>query len=503
MPQTTGEKKHTLMSTGQSKHAMLRRTFPCFLVMRSILLGAFLFLGDISLHGQFSSDALSIDQKGNVRFSGAVGINRDPIANQHLVITPKEGNMPFNVTSPEGKVNWLSVFSDGKVIMKGGNVGIGTTEPTAKLDVIGNAKFSAGVGIGKIPDAKLALDVQGDAQFNGKFDVSRDLAVKGSTTLNGPVDIANLAVKASTTLSGPVAIGTKDRIASLDVNGNAALFGKDSARLFLRAFDGSGLSLRYAIENNNYKIGFTDADPTPAAWLFWTDSSGNTFIRGNLTLDGQLKVKIGGAYKTLQTEPLGNAGLHSDKRLKTDIRLISSASEKVRQLRGITYRWSQEGLDYFTRDIPQTISAGPDATAEKNQEAQQAERERRYKELAGTHVGVIAQDVEAVLPEAVTADEQGYKSVKYHYLIALLIEALKEQEESVQQQAQIVARQQTEIQRLTVANQAAQQQLSEFAEMKTKLSRLEAGLTRLMAADSSGGGRADRLALNASQADSP
>jgi hypothetical protein len=43
-------------------------------------------------------------------------------------------------------------------------------------------------------------------------------------------------------------------------------------------------------------------------------------------------------------------------------------------------------------------------------------------------VGVIAQDVEAVLPEAVVTDADGYKSVRYHYLIALLIEAIKEQD---------------------------------------------------------------------------
>jgi uncharacterized protein YlxW (UPF0749 family) len=43
-----------------------------------------------------------------------------------------------------------------------------------------------------------------------------------------------------------------------------------------------------------------------------------------------------------------------------------------------------------------------------------------------THVGVLAQEVEAVLPEAVETGEDGYKSVKYSEITPLLIEAVKE-----------------------------------------------------------------------------
>ena len=78
------------------------------------------------------------------------------------------------------------------------------------------------------------------------------------------------------------------------------------------------------------------------------------------------------------------------------------------------------------------MSAGPGANAKDNQKLWQAERDKRYKELAKTNVGVVAQDVEAVLPEAVTMDEAGYKAVKYEQLTALLIEAVKEQHEHLQ-----------------------------------------------------------------------
>ena len=81
----------------------------------------------------------------------------------------------------------------------------------------------------------------------------------------------------------------------------------------------------------------------------------------------------------------------SDKRWKTKIELISNALEKLDQINGYTYKWK----------------VGTDTTPQ---------------------VGVIAQEIELVLPEAVKTDAEGYKSVDYGKLSALLIEAVKEQQ---------------------------------------------------------------------------
>ena len=118
------------------------------LALLAVMVAVLLALGILS--AQSKRDALFIDPNGNVgigttdpkatldvagdsRFNGAVGINRGPIRDQHLVITPTQGNIPFNVTDPANSVNWLSVLSDGRVIMNGGNVGIGTTSPSYPL----------------------------------------------------------------------------------------------------------------------------------------------------------------------------------------------------------------------------------------------------------------------------------------------------------------------------------------------------------------------------------
>ena len=83
----------------------------------------------------------------------------------------------------------------------------------------------------------------------------------------------------------------------------------------------------------------------------------------------------------------GEVTANSDERIKTNIRTIENALDKVTQLRGV---------EYDRTDI----------------EAHQ--------------IGVIAQEVEKVLPEVVHDNENGLKSVAYGNLVAVLIESIKE-----------------------------------------------------------------------------
>jgi hypothetical protein len=51
---------------------------------------------------------------------------------------------------------------------------------------------------------------------------------------------------------------------------------------------------------------------------------------------------------------------------------------------------------------------------------------RGIHENEGHDIGVIAQEVEKVMPEIVTTRDNGYKAVKYEKIVPLLIEAIKE-----------------------------------------------------------------------------
>ena len=86
----------------------------------------------------------------------------------------------------------------------------------------------------------------------------------------------------------------------------------------------------------------------------------------------------------------------SDIRLKENITPITNALEKVKSLTGVMFDWKEE-----TKSV------------------------HGYE---GHDVGIIAQDVQAVLPEAVRTNETGYLSVRYEKMIALLIEGMKEQQ---------------------------------------------------------------------------
>jgi hypothetical protein len=176
----------------------------------------------------------------------------------------------------------------------------------------------------------------------------------------------------------------------------------------------------------------------------WVSVYDSLTVATDLYVGGNIWKNFGGTYYPLNYGSNNWWAYWSDLRLKSDVQTVPSALSKVRQLRGVTFRWSEDALRYFTRDIETSVSAGPRATEAEHQEIRRKERDKRRNELATTKVGVVAQDVEAVLPEAVTTDADGYKSVRYDNLIPLLIEAIKEQD-------QIAAQQQAEIERLKLA----------------------------------------------------
>ena len=90
----------------------------------------------------------------------------------------------------------------------------------------------------------------------------------------------------------------------------------------------------------------------------------------------------------------------SDVALKENIHNISSPMEKVQNLNGVLFDWKQNYID---------AKGGEDGYYVRK-----------------TDVGVIAQDVEKVLPEVVGTRPNGVKAVKYDRLCALLIECVKD-----------------------------------------------------------------------------
>jgi hypothetical protein len=128
---------------------------------------------------------------------------------------------------------------------------------------------------------------------------------------------------------------------------------------------------------------------------------------------------------------LGQSPVHgqpADERLQEQISEIPDALDRIERLRGVHFSWNAEGLRHLSRDIEATTTLGSDATQEENEQLWQRLREQRHQELGGRGIGLLAQEVEQVAPELVSTDEEGYKSVDYMRLAAVLVQAIKEQQ---------------------------------------------------------------------------
>ena len=83
----------------------------------------------------------------------------------------------------------------------------------------------------------------------------------------------------------------------------------------------------------------------------------------------------------------------SDQTQKTNVRVIENALDIVSKIDGVYYEW----IDNHSQPS----------------------------------IGVIAQEIEKVLPEVVTTSSSGFKTVAYGNIVALLIEAVKEQQRQI------------------------------------------------------------------------
>lgn len=131
------------------------------------------------------------------------------------------------------------------------------------------------------------------------------------------------------------------------------------------------MSARVSFGYDDYAAGFTSR-----AYIL---ASGSTamVVQGNMTVNG--------------------TNYNSDARFKQHVQPLSGSLQKLNALQGVQYEMR--------------INEFPD---------------RNF--LPGTEIGLIAQEVEKVLPELVRTESDGYKSVDYAKLVPVLVEAIKEQQ---------------------------------------------------------------------------
>ena len=256
--------------------------------------------------------------------------------------------------------------SDDSLIVDDVNdrVGIGTSSPSAKLHV-----SSTGTPVFRIQDADGTDHYAQMSQATGStiFD-TRHGTNNGAFIFRG--------------LGG----GTADEYMRILSSGNIGIANTAPA---------SELVVNGDIECNNlesshvYSAGDIGLDATDK--ITFTDNTRMDITINNVN---QFRFENDGDFHA-NGDVIAFSTTVSDERLKENIKLVDGALDKVKQLKGVTFNYTQDGK----------VSAG-----------------------------VIAQDVEKVLPEAVaekkiplkTDDGLLYKTVRYDALHSLLIEAIKE-----------------------------------------------------------------------------
>ena len=143
-----------------------------------------------------------------------------------------------------------------------------------------------------------------------------------------------------------------------------------------------------AIFGSNFKL--TTVEQMQNAFYF-----GNPYLAGSSTdaLTRLFFAADGGAYFTGDVISFAL----SDEKYKENISLISEPMNKVKKLRGVAFDWKDNQSIYSGRDV-----------------------------------GLIAQEVELVLPEVVSSRESGSKAVKYEKIVPLLVECIKSLGEKIE-----------------------------------------------------------------------
>ncbi len=192
-------------------------------------------------------------------------------------------------------------------------------------------------------------------------------------------------------------------------------------------------------------------------------ADGATVIADNVVDEANLKVSntpTNGYFLSAQSGNTGgltwaDAGHYNNADVDTHLNVSGAQTNEVLSWNGSDYNWTSVGANqaldttssptFSTLNVTNTVTANTfNATSDATLKTNIAPIENAlailekitgvsfdWKNHQGSAEGVLAQEVEQVLPNAVNTDEQGKKSVSYNNLVGVLIEAVKGQQEQI------------------------------------------------------------------------
>ncbi len=294
------------------------------------------------------------------------------------------------------------VFLSGKA-----QTGIGTTTPAVKLHIKSNG---ATFRLEGTDHTYMEWYPQGALTRFGWFGYPSanaiDLTLSSQNATGSLVFNTNNTERFRINASGNVGIGTNAPSSTLTVgNTTGSVSGELTLNPAFTANEGGQINIKKSVNGSTAdwiidQYGTTASDARFRIFNSIGESNGITILEnGNVgmgVLTPSVRLQVGGDI--IANSIAGS----SDARFKTNIEPIKNPLQKVLQLRGVHFDWN-------TKAFP----------------------DRKFSDQKA--IGFIAQEVEKVLPEVVQTEHsnEGYKAVQYDKVVALLVEAIKEQQKQI------------------------------------------------------------------------
>lgn len=221
-------------------------------------------------------------------------------------------------------------------------------------------------------------------------------------------------------------------------NSGNGVFGQSSRGDGVRgqSFDGYGVE-GYNINSGNWGVvggatyGVSGQGHNNAGVYAYSDTNNGIFAQSDSGYAGYFS---GSIYVT------GTINGPSDARYKTHVKTLPNALATVLRLRGVSFDWKRDA----------------------------------YKDMhfgRGRQMGFIAQEIEQVLPELVSTNHDGYRSVDYMHVVPILVEAIKQQQKQI-----TILQEQAKQDKAVITENAGLKE--HIADQETRLAKLETGQSR-------------------------
>ena len=356
--------------------------------------------------------AMYIKYTGTLDSACTITIGPNTLKRVHIIENATSGSQNIIISQGSGANVTIGPGNTKVVYLDGAGSGAAVVDAFASLAVVDL----------KVDDDLTVTDdliVNGDIDLEGSIDVNGTtetdaLSINGTSVTSTAAELnlldgssANTVVNSkaviygsSGELAGTLSTAAQTNITSL---GTLSTLTVDDITINGSTISDSGTMVLDIGGDLNIDVAGTDINISSADTDFLRiDKSGTNARFESLVSDGDLLFRGsdgGASIQALQLDmsaagaAVFNADVtaFSDKRLKTDISNIEKGLEKVMQMQGVYYK-------------------------------------RNDQEDAEMKVGVLAQDMEAIVPEVVLTadDEMQTKSVDYGKLTAVLIEAIKD-----------------------------------------------------------------------------